>query len=50
MRRGLNSVVRQHWDIENKLHLVLDVGFGEDLSRKRADHAAQNFSLLNRIQ
>ena len=45
----LNSLVRQHWGIENKLHWVLDVGFGEDLSRKRAGHAAQNFSVLNRI-
>jgi predicted transposase YbfD/YdcC len=45
----LNSVIRQHWGIENKLHWVLDVGFGEDLDRKRAGHAAQNFSLLNRI-
>ncbi len=45
----LNSVVRQHWGIENKLHWVLDVGFGEDLDRKRAGHAAQNFSILNRI-
>lgn len=45
----LNAAVRQHWGIENKLHWVLDVGFGEDLSRKRAGHAAQNFSVLNRI-
>jgi predicted transposase YbfD/YdcC len=45
----LNAVVRQHWGIENKLHWVLDVGFSEDLDRKRAGHAAQNFSLLNRI-
>jgi predicted transposase YbfD/YdcC len=45
----LNRLVRQHWGIENKLHWVLDVGFGEDLSRKRAGHAAQNFSVLNRI-
>ena len=45
----LNSVIRQHWGIENKLHWVLDVGFGEDLDRKRAGHAAQNFSVLNRI-
>lgn len=45
----LNAVIRQHWGIENKLHWVLDVGFGEDLDRKRAGHAAQNFSLLNRI-
>ncbi len=29
----LNSVIRQHWGIENKLHWVLDVGFGEDLDR-----------------
>jgi len=45
----LNRSIRQHWGIENKLHWVLDVGFGEDLSRKRAGHSAQNFSLLNRI-
>jgi len=45
----LNRIVRQHWGIENKLHWILDVGFGEDLDRKRAGHAAQNFSLFNRI-
>jgi predicted transposase YbfD/YdcC len=47
--KRLNSAIRQHWGIENKLHWVLDAGFGEDLDRKRAGHAAQNFSLLNRI-
>jgi predicted transposase YbfD/YdcC len=45
----LNRAIRQHWGIENKLHWALDVSFGEDLDRKRAGHAAQNFSLLNRI-
>ena len=45
----INRMVRQHWGIENKLHWVLDVAFGEDASRKRTGHAAQNFSLLNRI-
>src|ERR1700676_1927440 len=45
----LNRSIRQHWGIENKLHWALDVSFGEDLDRKRAGHAAQNFSLLNRI-
>ena len=45
----LNRIIRQHWGIENKLHWVLDVGFDEDLDRKRAGHAAQNFSPLNRI-
>lgn len=45
----LNRSIRQHWGIENKLHWVLDVAFGEDLSRKRTGHAAQNYSVLNRI-
>lgn len=45
----LNAAIRQHWGIENKLHWVLDVAFGEDLSRKRAGYVAENFSLLNRI-
>ena len=45
----MNSAIRQHWGIENKLHWVLDVGFGEDLCRKRQGNAAQNFSLINRI-
>jgi pimeloyl-ACP methyl ester carboxylesterase len=47
-RRG-NGRSSQSWGIENKLHWVLDVGSGEELDRKRAGHAAQNFSLLNRI-
>jgi predicted transposase YbfD/YdcC len=45
----LNSVIRQHWGIENKLHWVLGVAFGEDLGPKRAGHSAQNFFALNRI-
>ena len=28
---------------------MLDPGFGEDFDRRRANHAAQNFSVLNRI-
>ena len=45
----LNRLIRQPWGMENKLHCVLDVAFGERHSRKRAGHAPQNFSLLNRI-
>lgn len=45
----LSRAIRQHWGIENSLHWVLDLAFHEDQSRKRAGHAAQNFSLLNRI-
>ena len=45
----LSAAVRQHLGIENKLHWVLDMAFGEDASRKRAGNAAQNFSLILRI-
>ncbi len=41
--------VRKHWGIENKVHWTLDVAFNEDMSRKRAGNAAQNYSNLNRI-
>jgi predicted transposase YbfD/YdcC len=44
-----HNAVRAHWGIENKLHWMLDVVFGEDDSKKQAQHAAQNFSLLNKI-
>ena len=45
----IESGVRKHWGIENKVHWVLDVAFNEDWSRKRTGNAAQNYSCLNRI-
>jgi predicted transposase YbfD/YdcC len=41
--------VRGHWGIENSLHWVLDVVFGEDHSRVRKDHGPENFGLLRRM-
>jgi predicted transposase YbfD/YdcC len=41
--------VRSHWRIENSMHWVLDVAFGEDQCRVRVDNAAQNFAILRRI-
>lgn len=43
------GVVRRHWGIENRLHWVLDVTCGEDASRVRAGHAAQNLAALRRL-
>ncbi len=41
--------IRGHWSIENQLHWQLDVSFGEDRSRLRVGHGAQNMSRLRRI-
>ena len=41
--------VRGHWSVENKLHWVMDVCFGEDRSRARAGFAAENLATLRRF-
>ncbi len=43
---GLNKMVRPHWSVENQLHWVLDVVFGEDYARKRTGPSAENFNLV----
>lgn len=43
------KAVRNHWQIENSMHWVLDVAFREDECRTRDRVAAQNFSLLRKI-
>lgn len=44
-----NSLIRQHWGVENKLHWVLDVNFNEDKSRIRKGYGDENFSTIRRI-
>ena len=44
----LGKAIRQHWSIENQLHWVLDVTFGEDACRIRTDNAPENLALLKR--
>jgi predicted transposase YbfD/YdcC len=43
------NAVRSHWRIENSMHWVLDMAFGEDQCRVRVENAAQNFAILRRI-
>jgi predicted transposase YbfD/YdcC len=44
----LQATARGHWGIENKLHYVLDVSYGEDASRIQA-RSATHFSRLRRL-
>jgi predicted transposase YbfD/YdcC len=40
------EAVRSHWAIENSLHWVLDVTFGDDQSRLRTGHGAKNMAVV----
>jgi len=42
-------VLRSHWGIENRMHWVLDVVFGEDANRARKDNAPENLAILRRL-
>lgn len=47
--KALGKAIRRHWTVENSLHWVLDVGFGEDRSRIRKGNAPQNLATLRHI-
>lgn len=40
------EAVRGHWGIENRLHWVLDVVFGDDQARLRTGHGAKNMAVV----
>ena len=42
----LLGTIRAHWAIENSLHWVLDMSFGEDQSRIRRDNAPANIAVI----
>ena len=44
-----STIVRGHWEVENKLHWVLDVTFREDESRIRRGHGAEVMNALRKI-
>ena len=43
------ELVRGHWAIENSLHWVMDVTFGEDRNNTRLKRAAENLALMRRL-
>lgn len=43
------KAVRSHWGIENSLHYVLDVAFGEDKCRIRTDKGPENMAFIRKI-
>jgi len=45
----LGDAARAHWQIENGLHWVMDVAFGEDRCRVRRGDGAESFALLRRL-
>lgn len=45
----MNELVRGHWAVENELHWVLDVTFGEDHTRVSKRNGAENLSLLRKM-
>ena len=44
----MGELVRGHWEVENKLHWVLDVTFGEDQTRVSKRNGAENLALLRK--
>ena len=42
----INKVIRDYWGIENSLHWILDVSFGEDQSRIRKGNGPENMSIM----
>jgi len=47
--KRLNSVIRTHWEVENRVHWVLDVAMAEDINRTRKGESAQNLALIRKL-
>jgi len=47
--KTLSKMIRGHWGIENSLHYVRDVTYGEDLSRVRRDNGARVMASFRNI-
>ena len=47
--KRLNDIIRTHWEIENRVHWVLDVAMAEDANRARKGESAQNLALIRKL-
>lgn len=45
----ISDAIRGHWEVENKVHWVLDVTFKEDDSRIRKEDGAENVGIIRRF-
>lgn len=45
----LASLVRSHWEVENKVHWVLDIVFKEDSIKIHKNDGAENMGILRRL-
>jgi predicted transposase YbfD/YdcC len=43
------TAIRSHWSIENQLHWILDVGFGEDAAQSCSGYSAENLAVIRHI-
>lgn len=46
---SIAHAIRSHWEVENKVHWVLDMSYREDDSRIRRGDGAENIGLLRRM-
>jgi hypothetical protein len=44
----IGEIAHGHWSIENQLHWVLVVDFGEDEDRQRKNHSPENLNVLRK--
>ena len=45
----ISDTIRGHWEVENKVHWVLDVTFKEDDCRIRKEDGAENDGIIRRF-
>jgi predicted transposase YbfD/YdcC len=47
--KRFNSVIRTHWEIDNRVQWVLEVAMAEETNRTRQGDSAQNLALIRKL-